>query len=79
MSDIAILAASAKITLLEVAKQTSALATGLYNAAPGNKAGMPNDTVLYLQSISEVLAKTAEKCDELLPSSGHSASPTRGI
>lgn len=72
MSDVAILAASAKVTLLEVVKQTNALATGLLNAAPGNKTGAPNETVLYLQSISEVLAKIAEECDKLLPpSEGH--------
>lgn len=69
MSDISILAASAKVTLIEVSRQTAALATGLQNAAPGNKAGEPNDTILYLQNIAESLVKIAEECDKLLPPS----------
>lgn len=66
MSDIAIVAASAKATLTEIAKQSSALATGLQNAAPGDKAGIPNNSVLYLQSVAENLSKIADECDKLM-------------
>lgn len=65
MSDLAILAASIKTTLLEVAKQASALGIGLQNAAPGDKLGTPNNSVQYLLSTSESLAKLAEICDKL--------------
>jgi hypothetical protein len=66
MSDIAIVAASTKITLTEIARQSSALATGLQNAAPGDKTGTPNNSVQYLFSISERLEKIAGECGKLL-------------
>jgi hypothetical protein len=69
MSDIAVIAASAKTTLLEIAKQSSQLAIGLQNAAPGERSGMPNNTVQYLSSTAESLVKTAEECGKLLTSS----------
>lgn len=61
MSDAAILAASVKATLLEVAKQANALGTGLQNAAPGEKSGTPNNSVSYLQGISEEINTLVEK------------------
>lgn len=68
MSDLAIIAASAKTTLTEIAKQASALATGLQNVAPGDKTGTPNNSVQYLFGISESLAKIAEECGKFLKS-----------
>lgn len=61
MSDAAILAASVKTTLLEVAKQANALGTGLQNAAPGDKTGTPNNSVAYLLSITEEINAIVEK------------------
>jgi 2-phospho-L-lactate guanylyltransferase (CobY/MobA/RfbA family) len=72
MSDISIIAASAKTTLLEIAKQASALATGLQNVAPGDKKGTPNKSVQYLFNISESLTKIAEECGKFLTSSSPS-------
>lgn len=65
MSDIAIIKATAKTTLMEIAKQAAALGTGLQMAAPGDKAGAPNHSVQYLLSTSESLAKIAEDCEKL--------------
>ena len=64
MSDVGILAASAKVTLLEIAKQSSALALGLQNIAPGE----PNNSIQYLFNTSEVLEKIADECDKILSS-----------
>ncbi|VVC75123.1 hypothetical protein AQUSIP_03990 [Aquicella siphonis] len=65
MSDAVILAASVKTTLLEIAKQAGALGTGLQNAAPGDKSGTPNNSVSYLLSIADSLAKIANECDKI--------------
>lgn len=62
MSDALILAASIKMTLLEIAKQAGALGTGLQNAAPGDKAGAPNNSVSYLLNISKDLTQLADEC-----------------
>lgn len=64
MSDLSILAAMAKATLQEVAKQASGLGTGLQNAAPGDKTNTPNNSVEYLLAISDALEKSARKCEE---------------
>lgn len=66
MSDLAILVASAKTTLLEIAKQAGSLGAGLQIAAPGDKLGMPNHSVQYLLEISEILSKKASECEVLL-------------
>ncbi len=66
MSDTAIFAASAKSSLLEIAKQATALGVGLQNAAPGDKAGMPNPSIQYLLDVSEVLTKIAEDCNQIM-------------
>lgn len=63
MSDLTILAASVKTTLLEIARHASALGTGLQNAAPGERTGAPNNSVQYLITISETLTKYAEECE----------------
>lgn len=63
MSDLIILAASVKTTLLEIARNASALGVGLQNAAPG---GTPNNSVQYLLTISETLVKYAEECERQL-------------
>ena len=73
MSDIAIIAAFAKSTLLEISKQQHALGEGLQNAAPGEKTGAPNKSVQYLLAGSEYLLKVAEQCDELIKTSSHAA------
>lgn len=73
MSDIAILAATVKTTLLDIAKQAQALGTGLQVAAPGDKSGAPNNSVQYLLTISENLVASAKECEALLaPSSSDS-------
>ena len=69
MSDTAIIAATAKSSLLEIAKQAAALGTGLQNAAPGDKAGEPNPSVQYLLDIAEELNKIAEGCNQILTAS----------
>ena len=65
MSDALIFAASIKMSLLEVAKQAEALGLGLQNAAPGEKAGTPNNSVSYLLAISENINKIAEECGKI--------------
>lgn len=65
MSDAAILAASIKTGLLDVAKQAAALGTGLQNAAPGTKAGAPNNSVSYLLAVSDSLSKLAQECGKI--------------
>lgn len=65
MTDTAIFAASVKTELLEIAKQALALGTGLQNAAPGDKTGTPNNSVSYLLSIADALAKMAEECGKI--------------
>lgn len=62
MSDAVILAAFVKTGLKEIARQAAALGVGLQNAAPGDKAGAPNNSVSYLLSISENLTKIADEC-----------------
>lgn len=65
MSELAIIAASAKTTINSLAKQIYALGEGLQNAAP-EKAGVPNKSVQYLLSVAESLDKIAEECDKFL-------------
>lgn len=65
MTDLITIKASAKITLLEIAKQALALGTGLQNAAPSEKAGTPNTSVQYLLSTAENLIKIAEECEKM--------------
>lgn len=65
MTDLAIIKATAKTSLLEIAKQAAALGNGLQNAAPGDRAGSPNNSVQYLLSTAESLAKIAEECEKL--------------
>lgn len=66
MSDLTILAASVKTTLIEIARNASSLGTALQNAAPGEKSGTPNNSVQYLLNISDVLLKYAEECERQL-------------
>ena len=66
MSDIALLAASIKGSLLDIAKQAEALGIGLENVAPGSKRDKPNNSVVYLHATSESLIKIAEKCEPFL-------------
>jgi hypothetical protein len=63
MSDTAILAAMAKTTLTEIAKQANALGVGLQNAAPGDKAAAPNNSVQYLLDVASCLTKKIEELD----------------
>jgi hypothetical protein len=65
MSDAVILAASIRMSLLEIAKQAEALGIGLQNAAPADKAGTPNNSVSYLLSISENIKNIAEDCGKV--------------
>ena len=68
MSDAAIVAASVKLALTDIAKQASALGSGLQNAAPGDKTGTPNNSVSYLLAISDHLSKIAEECGKFTSS-----------
>lgn len=63
MSDTDILAATIKSALREVAKQASALGVGLQNVAPGDKGDKPNNSVQYLLTIADELAKLADDND----------------
>lgn len=65
MGDIAQQVALTRQTMLELAKQVSALGTGLTNAAPGDKAGTPNPSIQYLTAMAEVLETYAKACDDL--------------
>lgn len=75
MSDVAIVAATAKVTLSEISRQSSALGIGLQNAAPGDKPGTPNNSVQYLFAISEALNKIAAECDSLYKVQSQGTSP----
>lgn len=66
MSDLAIIVASAKMSLHEISKQSSALATGLQNASPSDRTGAPNNSIQYLFAIAESLEETAEECGKIL-------------
>lgn len=66
VSDLAIIAASTKSTLLDIGKQANALGAGLQNAALGDRAGVPNPSVQYLLDIADELNLLAAKCDELI-------------
>ena len=66
MSNWAILAATIKTSLQDAAKQSSGLATGLENAAPGDKKGSPNNSVEYLHAITKELEKSAALCEQLI-------------
>ena len=64
MSDLAIVTALAKTTLLEIAKQALALGMGLQNAAPSHKDGSPpNPSVQYLFETSDVLSQLSVVCE----------------
>ena len=65
MSEIAIVAASTKHTLLDIAKQAAALGTGLQNATPGERVNTPNNSVQYLLSIAGILEMLADECEKL--------------
>jgi len=72
MSEIAVQAAAVKTRMTEIAGQASALATGLQNAAPGDK-DAPNPSIQYLSAIAEVLHQLAEDCEVIIhPGSGPS-------
>lgn len=66
MSDLAVITASTKVSLLEISKQASALGIGLQNAAPGEREGALNTSVQYLLEIAAELHKKAESCGNLL-------------
>ena len=65
MSDLNLLAASTKTTLLEIAKQAGALGIGLQNAAPAEKSDSPNNSIQYLLAIAETLVIAANECEAL--------------
>ena len=66
MSDLAIVAAGAKSTCQEIAKQAHALGTGLANAAPGDRTGMPNNSVQYLVATAESLQGIVDEISLLM-------------
>lgn len=65
MVDMGGLITSSANTLTDLSKQASVLGNSLQNAAPGNKAGLPNNSVQYLLDISESLAEISKQCDEI--------------
>lgn len=67
MSDVALVVVMTKSILTEIAKQSSALGTGLQNAAPGDKT-KPNLSIQYLLDISDSLSQLATKCGDLMQS-----------
>lgn len=74
MSDLTVITATTKMTLEEIAKQATALATGLQNVAPGDKLTSPNNSVSYLFAVAEELSKLAAECENLLSTSSGSQS-----
>lgn len=66
MSDVQIVTATIKTTLLEIAKQASTLGAGLQNAAPGDKAGAPNTSIQYLLATADKMQRLAEECEKLI-------------
>jgi len=79
MSDFRILTVTTGGTLRDIAKQAAALATGLQNAAPGDKAGTPNNSVAYLFAVSESLAKSADLCEQLAATETNVPKPGQSI
>ncbi|OGT58333.1 MAG: hypothetical protein A3F14_03445 [Gammaproteobacteria bacterium RIFCSPHIGHO2_12_FULL_43_28] len=65
MSDVAVVAAFVKSTLIEISKQGHALGMGLQNVAPVT--GTPNNSVQYLLESANHLSVLAKSCDEFLP------------
>lgn len=64
MSEVAVLASSVKTRIQEIAKQAMALASGLQNAAPGEK-DIPNASIQYLLAIADALNEIAEQLETL--------------
>lgn len=70
MTDTTIVAAFAKTTFSDLAKQSFALALGLQNAAaavgrlPGETT--PNQSIQYLFAIADNLAKLATECNQYI-------------
>lgn len=73
MSEIAVQAAAVKTRLTEIAGQAAALATGLQNAAPGDK-DKPNPSIQYLSAVAEALQALAEECEEIMRPGGNGPS-----
>lgn len=70
MGDIAHQAASAKQTLLELAKQVHTLGEGLQHAAPSNKTDTPNPSIEYLIAAADILNASAAACDAVTSEGG---------
>lgn len=79
MSELAILTESVRSTLLDVSGQAAKLGTGLMNAAPGDKGGVPNPSIQYLIAIADELAKCAEQCEKLSSVPSSDTRPQSGI
>lgn len=69
MTDITAVIVALEASLLDVARQAQVLATGLQNAAPGDKENAPNKSVLYLFEAAEKLNDIAAKAKKLLGAS----------
>lgn len=67
MTDLAIVTASTKSGLHEIASQATGLAVGLQNAAPSDKLNTSNKSIQYLFDVADCLEKLAEECEKLLP------------
>lgn len=66
MSDVAVLAATTKTTLLGIAKQAHALGTGLQQAAPMGMSNNSNQSIEYLIEISDKLTQIAEEFGDFM-------------
>ena len=65
MSEIAIIVTALKNSLRDLSKQTALLGNGLYNAAPGDKQGLPNPSVQYLLAAAESMNLYADACEKI--------------
>jgi hypothetical protein len=66
MVEIISLIVSVRGSLQEIAKQALALGSGLQNAAPGDKSGIPSKSVLYLLDTAEQLSAIVKECEALI-------------
>ena len=62
MSNLVMIAASVKEELSYLAEQSERLAQGLQNVAPDS--GVPNNSIEYLQAISDTMKSAAENCEK---------------
>lgn len=65
MTDFAQLIITATHTFKELSNQANALGTGLLNAAPGSRTGVPNNSIQYLLDIATILDDLSKEGEKL--------------